>query len=254
MQSNQSMDQRYTLHEIKRYEAIYGQHFISPGGEDTTRLFLGYVPLDQASKVLDVGCGIGGSAFYIAQTFRSEVDGIDLAPEMIRLAVERCRTLGLTEHLRFFEGNCLTFDYPRRDYSLIYSRDTFLHIADKQSLFRTLSSRLAPGGCLLFTDYVRGAAPASAEFSSYIQTYGYSLETIDGYRRILEETGFEVLRADDLRQLFIETHHRELNRLPNAGLSPEDVRYLTERWEQKIRRAEGREQGWALFLARWKAE
>jgi phosphoethanolamine N-methyltransferase len=244
------MDQRYTPHEIQRYEAIYGQHFISPGGEDTARTFLGHVTLDETSKVLDVGCGIGGSAFYMARTFRSMVDGIDLAPEMIRVATERCRMLGLADYLRFFEGNCLTFDYPRRDYSLIYSRDTFLHIADKLGLFRTLNSRLTSGGQFLFTDYIRGTATASTEFSTYIQTYGYHLETIDSYCALLAEAGFEVLLAEDLRQLFIEIHHRELSRLSTTNLSSEDIGYLQERWENKIRRAEGHEQGWALFLAR----
>jgi phosphoethanolamine N-methyltransferase len=252
MSQNQSMDQRYTTREIQRYEAIYGQHFISPGGEDSTRTFLGYVKLDDTSKVLDVGCGIGGSAFYIARTFHSFVDGIDLAPEMIKSAVERCESLGLTEKIRFFEGNCLTFDYPRKDYSLVYSRDTFLHIADKLNLFRTLGGCMAPGGQLLFTDYIRGSVPASEEFSKYIQTYGYSLETTDSYRKILEEAGFEVVRADDLRELFIEIHHRELGRLSSTSLPPEDIDYLKQRWEQKIRRAERGEQAWALFLAQKK--
>ena len=65
MNRKPSVEERYTRQEIKRYEAIYGRHFISPGGLASTRQFLELVKLCPASCVLDVGCGIGGSAFYI---------------------------------------------------------------------------------------------------------------------------------------------------------------------------------------------
>jgi len=39
--------------------------------------------------VLDVGCGIGGSAFYMAETFEADVYGIDLSKNMISIAREK---------------------------------------------------------------------------------------------------------------------------------------------------------------------
>ena len=37
-------------------------------------------------KVLDIGCGTGGSAFYMAREFGVDVHGIDLASNMIGIA------------------------------------------------------------------------------------------------------------------------------------------------------------------------
>ena len=45
--------------------------------------------LKPGQKVLDVGCGIGGSAFYMAENFGAEVIGIDLSTNMVNIALER---------------------------------------------------------------------------------------------------------------------------------------------------------------------
>lgn len=244
------MDDRYTADEIRRYEAIYGRHYVSPGGEDTTRRFLARVPLAPHHAVLDVGCGVGGSAFYIARTFGCRVDGLDLSSEMIRTARARAAELGLEGRVGFLQGDCVTFAYPRHAYGLVYSRDAFLHIADKPRLFEALRGCLAPDGTLLFTDYVRGGATPSAEFEAYIETYGYALEDLAGYRALLAAAGFEVAVAEDLTELFIEVHRAELARLPQADLPAADIAYLEGRWRRKIARAERGEQSWALFMAR----
>jgi len=250
MSRAESVEERYTSAEIRRYEAIFGRHFISPGGLDSTRRFLELVDLRPEFCVLDVGCGIGGSAFYMARSFGCQVDGIDLSAEMIRVARERVKEEGLEAKVQFFEGDCLTFKYPRHDYNLVYSREVFLHVVDKRSVFVSLRKNLAPAGRLLFTDYIRGPAAPSEEFRAYVDKYGYSLERLDSYQELLRDSGFAVLRAEDLTGLFLEILQRELAGLPRSGLDPRDVLYLEERWLQKILRAERGEQGWALFLAR----
>lgn len=247
--SSQTVEDRYTSAEIRRYEAIFGRHFISPGGLDSTRRFLELVQLGPESRVLDVGCGIGGSAFYMARSLGCHVDGIDLSSEMIRVARQRVQDEALEDRVRFFEGDCLTFPYPRRDYHLIYSRDVFLHIDDKRALLASLRTNLAASGRLLFTDYIRGCGAPSDEFRAYVDKHGYRLESLESYQALLTEAGYAVLRADDLTGIFLEILERELAGLPHSNLESADVRYLEERWKQKISRAGRGEQGWALFLA-----
>ena len=52
---------------IRRYEEIFGRTFVSVGGESTTSEFVAQLNLKPGMKVLDFGCGIGGSAFLMAR-------------------------------------------------------------------------------------------------------------------------------------------------------------------------------------------
>ena len=48
-----------------RYEKIFGEDFVSTGGITTTSEFVAKLNLKKGDYVLDVGCGIGGSAFLM---------------------------------------------------------------------------------------------------------------------------------------------------------------------------------------------
>lgn len=50
---------------------------------DTTKEFVSMLGLQKGQKVLDVGCGIGGGDFYMAEEFEVDVYGIDLSINMV---------------------------------------------------------------------------------------------------------------------------------------------------------------------------
>ena len=64
--------QQYSKNGILRYEKIFGKHFVSTGGRETTVDFVKMLDLKTKQRVLDVGSGIGGSAFYMAQVKPTE--------------------------------------------------------------------------------------------------------------------------------------------------------------------------------------
>ena len=81
------------------------------------------------NKVLDVGCGLGGSAFVMAREFNLNVDGIDLSKNMLALANAKLVERGLEDRVRLEWGDCLELDRPDC-YDAIYSRDVFLHMQE----------------------------------------------------------------------------------------------------------------------------
>jgi len=93
---------------------------------ETTKEFVGKLELKPGQKVLDVGCGIGGGDFYMAENFDVEVVGIDLSINMISFALERA--IGLKCSVEFEVADCTTKTYPDNTFDVIYSRDTILHI------------------------------------------------------------------------------------------------------------------------------
>lgn len=242
---------QYAPDEIRKYEAIYGRHFVSPGGEACARECVARLGLVPGDTVLDVGSGLGGSAFLMAKEHGARVDGIDVCADMIALATEKCREEGLADRVRFIHGDCLELG-ASCVYQAVYSRDVFLHIEDKPRLFDVLRKAMVPGGMLLFTDYCRGEEPPSDEFAAYVARRGYHLCTIAAYRECMHEAGLVDVEGVDWTARFIEIHREELDRLSAAGLCDDDEADLRQGWQRKIARAERGEQRWGLFTARRK--
>ncbi|MCP4332003.1 MAG: methyltransferase domain-containing protein [Gammaproteobacteria bacterium] len=239
---------QYLESSILQYESIYGEDFVSPGGRELAFQLINGMALAPDSRVLDVGCGLGGSAFVMAGDFGLQVDAIDLSRNMLALAERKLEANGLADRVSLQWGDCLELDCSDR-YDAIYSRDVFLHIADKARLFTVLNRALKSGGQLLFTDYCCAPEPWSDEFNVYVQERGYILHTTDEYAELIDRAGFEQINAQDVTHRFIEILRTELDRIESLSLAQTQRDKLWHSWRQKLERAEAGHQRWGLFSA-----
>ncbi|CAI7927801.1 unnamed protein product, partial [Closterium sp. NIES-54] len=228
-QEEREEQQQYSLEGILRYEHIYGRGFVSTGGRASTLALLPLLSLTPKHQVLDVGCGLGGSALFMAETYGASVHAIDLSPTMISLAIERSRNIRAADAtsaptstsasvpvLQFEVADCLTRDFPDASFDCIYTRDTLLHIQDKPFLFARFHRWLKPGGRVLITDYCSGKDKPeewSEEFRCYVVQRGYHLVTVRRYSEMLQAAGFHVLKAEDRSQQFLGILEEEKARL-----------------------------------------
>lgn len=240
---------QYRTESILLYENVYGEDFVSPGGRDMARELIGRMRLAPGSRVLDVGCGLGGSAFVMADEFDLQVDGIDLSKNMLEIANRKLEACGLAEQVNLEWGDCLELDCDNR-YDAIYSRDVFLHIHDKQRLFSVLLRALRPGGQLLFTDYCCGPEPWTDDFTEYVSDRGYDLHRPGKYRELIADAGFTQATAEDISQRFIEILRADLERIADSGMEPPVRDKLAQSWQQKLERSLCGDHRWGLFTAR----
>lgn len=236
---------QYQAEAIAKYEAVYGQHFISPGGADSARACIARLGLKAGMRVLDVGCGLGGSAFLMAREHGVAVHGIDASANMLAGAGERLRAQGLASQVTLEHVDVLALP-ARPAYDVIYSRDVFLHIHDKPRLMALLHDLLAPGGLLFFTDYGRGEGEPSAEFAAYIRQREYDLRTAGGYRALLEQAGFVQVTVEDQTAEFLAILQAELARIGDDAAHAE----IRQSWLEKLARARRGEQGWIWCAGR----
>lgn len=239
---------QYTAEGLEAYQVIFGRDFVSPGGEKSARLFIEHLGLEPAQRVLDVCCGLGGSAFLMASEYGLQVEGVDLSTNMVTQARARCLELGLESRVSFAQENCLHLDRPEH-YHGVYSRDAFMHIADKERLFSVLLSCLKPGGRLLVTDYCCGPPPWSADFSAYVQQREYHLETIPDYAAKLQTAGFCQVESRDLTAQFVQIMKDDLEHLETQSLEASVKDGLRASWQAKLRRAKSGEHRWGMLAA-----
>ncbi|WMV35240.1 hypothetical protein MTR67_028625 [Solanum verrucosum] len=245
---------QYKSNGILRYERVFGAGFVSTGGIDTTKEFVAMMDLQPGEKVLDVGCGIGGGDFYMAEKYDVHVVGIDLSVNMITLAFERA--IGRKCAVEFEVADCTVKTYPEESFDVIYSRDTILHIQDKPALFRSFYKWLKPGGRVLISDYCKKAGPASEDFAAYIKQRGYDLHDVEAYGQMLRDAGFNEVIAEDRTEQFMKVLQKELDIVENERetfiqeFSEQDYNDIVGGWKAKLVRSSSGEQRWGLFFAK----
>jgi len=240
------------------YERIFGETFVSVGGLETTRKFTDQLNLKKDMKVLDIGCGIGGSAFYMARRFEVDVLGVDLSENMIDIALDyRNKTEGKVKYrVQFYIEDAISMDYPENFYDVVYSRDTILHIPDKLDLFKKFYKALKPGGKIFISDYCKGDKELGKTFLDYAQGRDYKLCTVKEYGKILEEAGFKEVEAVDATGLMLDMLRMELRALDNMKerfieeFDEEGFTYIKKGWESKIVRCTDGDQVWGTFWGR----
>ncbi|MGL6133204.1 MAG: methyltransferase domain-containing protein [Prochlorococcaceae cyanobacterium] len=109
--------------------------------------------LPRGARVLDVGCGIGGSARILARDYGLEVLGISISAAQIA----RARTLTPADlgHCRFAVMDALALDLPDGSFDGVWSVEASPHMPDKQRYADELLRVLRPGGRLAVADWNR---------------------------------------------------------------------------------------------------
>jgi len=246
---------QYTKDGILRYERIFGHGFVSTGGSTTTEEVVRRLNLQPGQRVLDVGCGIGGSALYMARNFQVNVLGLDLSTNMVDLALQRTSSAGGSPLVQYRISDVTTAEFEEGSFDVIYSRDTLLHIADKAALFKKFYKWLRPGGQVLITDYCQSAIETSEEFRAYVASRGYHLLNVPMYGATLGLAGFSAVTSVDYTPVFVESLSRELELSEAekdrfvADFSEEDYDYIVQGWRQKLIRCAAGDQKWGLFHA-----
>ena len=247
---------QYSRTSILRYEKIFGSGYISTGGHETTTYLCSKLvgSLFPRAKVLDVGSGIGGAAFYLAEAYGAVVTGIDLSPEMVNIAQERAQTAKVPEAVTTILGDVLTEPFADK-FDVIWSRDALMHIPDKATLFSRLHDLGQPGGKLIITDYAKGVGQRSTEFHDYIEQTGYHVVDPATYGGFLEAAGFKNVVVEDATDRFIAILERELEFLKTnreeflAAFSEEDLDYLAKRWRMKVGFCKAGDMKWGIYVA-----
>jgi len=167
------------------------------GGPDAAKHALDRLEVGPGTRLLDVGCGIGGTSRMAAMA-GAEVTGIDLSPDFVETATRLTELVGLADRARFVTTPGESLPLEDASYDAAVMVHVGMNIPDKQSVFAEVHRVLVPGARFAVYDQMRThdgdlvyPLPwAEDERSSFV-------ESAEDYGRHLEAAGFTVEDVED---------------------------------------------------------
>jgi tocopherol O-methyltransferase len=114
---------------------------------------LKWAGVDKATRIVDVGCGIGGSSRHIARKFGCSAEGITLSPYQAGRGNELAVEQGLSGTCKFQVADALDMPFPDNSFDLVWSLESGEHMPDKQQFVNELFRVAQPGGRIIIVTW-----------------------------------------------------------------------------------------------------
>jgi sarcosine/dimethylglycine N-methyltransferase len=193
-------------------------HFHGRGVVATAELVRLLAP-QPGEHLLDIGCGIGGPARWIAARCDCRVSGVDLTIEFCEAARILNAASGMADQVTILQGSALDLPVPDAVFDRAYSQNVIMNIADKPRFYREAFRALRPGGVLALSNLCAGPGGEHYYPVPWATTRDTSfLATRDDMRADLLDAGFEIVSFRDTSEEVLPGLARQETRLREEGL------------------------------------
>lgn len=110
--------------------------------------------LAPSMRVLDLGCGIGGPARYLAATYGCRVTGVDLSPGFVDAATYLTARCELSDRANFETGDALHLPFESAAFDTVFLQHVAMNIEDRVALYSEIHRILKPKGRLVVHDLI----------------------------------------------------------------------------------------------------
>jgi ubiquinone/menaquinone biosynthesis C-methylase UbiE len=190
------------------------------GGRRATEELIGQLGIAPGDHVLDVGCGLGGPARFVADRFKCQVSGIDLTLDYVETGNSLCAWVGLTDRVKLSQSTALSIPFQDRKFNAAYMLHVGMNIEDKESLCIEVARVLQPGSKFAVYDVMRTAEGAlSYPLPWATTTESSAVSPPAQYKHALESAGFEIL-SERNRKDFALAYFNDLRLRALAATGP----------------------------------
>lgn len=156
------------------------------------------LPIDAATRVVDIGSGLGGPSRYLAETYGCTVHGIDLSESFVDAANYLAERSGLKDKVTYQQGNALDLPFSSDAFDVAWTQHVAMNIADRDRLYGETFRVLRRGGHFAIFDVVA----VSGDPLHYPVPWARGPETsflvtADQMQHVLTERGFRIASWTD---------------------------------------------------------
>ena len=185
--------------------------------------------IPSGARVLDIGCGLGGSDFWLADHYGCRVTGLTISPVQARMATKKAISRCVTDRVRFVVADANEWQPESESVDVIWIMESSEHFRDKKNFFKRCAIALRPGGVLAVCAWLRGE-----------QSPGEHYE-------LVKEIGRAMLSSS------LDTFSQYVNWMRDANLKVETAiditKHVAPTWEHCFRMAQRLKLNWLVHLA-----
>ena len=185
--------------------------------------------LNQASRLLDVGSGMGTQDIYLYENFKPEsIDSLDVTWKHVQHGRRRAREAGMAEHVRFHHGTATKMPFADASFTHLLSIEAPEHFDTREKFLHEASRVLVPGGVIAISDYSLKKEPRTLLEKFIVGTARrvwrvpeVNVHSKEIYQEKMERAGFVNVEIEEVGANVIPGYYFEQRR-------PEVIKELTK--------------------------
>jgi tocopherol O-methyltransferase len=153
-------------------------------------------------RVLDAGCGLGGSSLWLAGHRGAHPVGITTVEHQVRMARVIAARRSLSDKVRFVQADYTATPFADGSFDVVWAFESLCHAAEKAAFYREAARVLRPGGRLVVAEYVRASrtcdSAAQLLFGEWLEGWAIpDLYTSDEHLTAASNAGFHDAKLRD---------------------------------------------------------
>nr|WP_320119597.1 class I SAM-dependent methyltransferase [uncultured Marinifilum sp.] len=171
------------------------------------------------SKLLDIGCGIGGPCRLLAEEFNCTTTGLDLSKEYINTAIALSKLVGLNTSTNFIHGDALNLPFKNNSFNVVWTQHLLVNINNRDKLFREIERVLTNNGTLVYYDvFKKGNKNIRYPLPWAKESKISFIESTSEMDTTLNRLGFMKIVSTDQTQVGIVFFEKLLTRISKHGI------------------------------------
>lgn len=148
---------------------------------NTNRILAMRSAIAPGERVLDAGCGVGGSSLWLARHHGVKAVGVTLVGSQVTQAQRLASGQGLVGQALFVQADYTRTPFADATFDVVWALESLCHAADKPAFYRDAARLLRPGGRLVVAEYMRAARPLPGTGEAFLHSWlsGWAIPDLD---------------------------------------------------------------------------
>lgn len=162
-------------------------------------------------KIIDLGCGVGGTSIYLAKKYKANVTGISISNKQIESAKINAKKNNVSHVTNFFTKDYLNTEFKKDSFDVAWVLESMCYTPIKKNFIKEAHRLLKKNGRLIIADAFLSKEKYSKKENNLMKSWldgwgGNYLIQIEDFKKLLNSEGFSNIKIIDItKNIFLSS-------------------------------------------------